>query len=83
MVTLNSAVSNIISCLIFGQRFDYHDEYYQRILRLDTECIQLIGSPRAQVLIHNSIRRHYFHNLLVNYNKTNYLSPVMLSFIAV
>ncbi|KAG1964370.1 cytochrome P450 2J5 [Pimephales promelas] len=49
MVTLNSAVSNIISCLIFGQRFDYHDECYQRILRLDTECIQLAGSPRAQL----------------------------------
>lgn len=49
MVTLNSAISNIISSLIFGQRFDYHDEYYQRILRLDTECIQLAGSPRAQL----------------------------------
>ncbi|XP_016119937.1 cytochrome P450 2J2-like, partial [Sinocyclocheilus grahami] len=49
MVTLNSAVSNIISCLIFGQRFEYHDECYQKILRLDTECIQLTGSPRAQL----------------------------------
>ncbi|XP_051731734.1 cytochrome P450 2J2-like isoform X6 [Ctenopharyngodon idella] len=49
LVTLNSAVSNIISCLIFGQRFDYHDECYQRILRLDTECVQLAGSPRAQL----------------------------------
>jgi len=60
MVTLNSAVSNIISCLIFGQRFDYHDECYQRILRLDTECIQLAGSPRAQVLIHDSIHTLLF-----------------------
>uniref|UniRef100_A0A671L827 Uncharacterized protein n=1 Tax=Sinocyclocheilus anshuiensis TaxID=1608454 RepID=A0A671L827_9TELE len=49
MVTLNSAVSNIISCLIFGQRFDYHNEYYQRILCLDTECVKLAGSPRAQL----------------------------------
>ncbi|XP_051951821.1 cytochrome P450 2J2-like [Xyrauchen texanus] len=49
LVTLNSAVSNIIACLIFGQRFDYHDEYYQNILRLDTECIKLAGSPRAQL----------------------------------
>ncbi|TRY57094.1 hypothetical protein DNTS_023975, partial [Danionella cerebrum] len=49
LATMNSAVSNIIACLIFGQRFDYHDEYYQSILRLDTECIQLAGSPRAQL----------------------------------
>ncbi|XP_055041785.2 cytochrome P450 2J2 [Misgurnus anguillicaudatus] len=48
-VTLNSAISNVIACLLFGQRFDYHDEYYQNILRLDTECIQLAGSPRVQL----------------------------------
>ncbi|XP_016404343.1 cytochrome P450 2J2-like [Sinocyclocheilus rhinocerous] len=49
MTILNGAVSNTVACLIFGQRFDYHDEYYQRILRLDNECIQLMGSPRAQL----------------------------------
>ncbi len=60
MTILNGAVSNTVACLTFGQRFDYHDEYYQRILRLDNECVQLAGSYRAQVLIHNSITRHDF-----------------------
>ncbi len=68
MTILNGAVSNTVACLTFGQRFDYHDEYYQRILRLDNECVQLAGSYRAQVLIHNNILRHYFHILLVNYD---------------
>uniref|UniRef100_A0A672QMB9 Cytochrome P450, family 2, subfamily AD, polypeptide 2 n=1 Tax=Sinocyclocheilus grahami TaxID=75366 RepID=A0A672QMB9_SINGR len=49
LTILNGAVSNIVACLIFGQRFNYHDECYQRILRLDTECVQLMGSPRAQL----------------------------------
>ncbi|XP_051951818.1 cytochrome P450 2J2-like [Xyrauchen texanus] len=49
LVTLNSAVSNIIACLTLGQRFDYHDEYYQNILRLDIECVKLAGSPRVQL----------------------------------
>ncbi|KAL0164510.1 hypothetical protein M9458_040263, partial [Cirrhinus mrigala] len=48
MTILNGAVSNTVACLAFGQRFDYHDEYYQRILRLDNECVQIAGSPRAQ-----------------------------------
>ncbi|XP_056619715.1 cytochrome P450 2J4 [Triplophysa dalaica] len=48
-VTINSAISNIIACLVLGQRFDYHDERYQNILRLDTECIQLAGQTRTQL----------------------------------
>uniref|UniRef100_A0A8C1V1D6 Cytochrome P450 2J2-like n=1 Tax=Cyprinus carpio TaxID=7962 RepID=A0A8C1V1D6_CYPCA len=49
LTILNGAVSNTVASLIFGQRFEYHDECYQRILRLDTECVQLMGSPRAQL----------------------------------
>ncbi|XP_043076363.1 cytochrome P450 2J2-like [Puntigrus tetrazona] len=49
MTILNSAVSNTIACLTFGQRFDYHDEYYQRILRLDNECFQIAGTCKAQL----------------------------------
>ncbi|KAK2884280.1 hypothetical protein Q8A67_017917 [Cirrhinus molitorella] len=49
MTILTGAVSNTVACLVFGQRFEYHDEYYQRILRLDNECIKLMGSPRAQL----------------------------------
>ncbi|XP_073667528.1 cytochrome P450 2J2-like isoform X2 [Paramisgurnus dabryanus] len=48
-VILNSAISNIIACLVFGQRFDYHDENYQTFLRLDTECVQLVGLTRTQL----------------------------------
>ncbi|XP_067239880.1 cytochrome P450 2J2-like isoform X3 [Chanodichthys erythropterus] len=49
MAILHGAVSNTVACLTFGQRFDYHDECYQRILRLDNECVQIAGSPRAQL----------------------------------
>ncbi|XP_048062751.1 cytochrome P450 2J2-like [Megalobrama amblycephala] len=49
MAILHGAVSNTVACLTFGQRFDYHDECYQRILHLDNECVQLQGSPRAQL----------------------------------
>ncbi|KAA0708663.1 Cytochrome P450 2J2 [Triplophysa tibetana] len=48
-VILNSAISNIVVCLVLGQRFDYHDERYQNILSLDTECIQLAGQTRTQL----------------------------------
>ncbi|XP_051581253.1 cytochrome P450 2J2-like isoform X2 [Myxocyprinus asiaticus] len=73
LVTLNSAVSNIIAYLILGQRFDYHDEYYQNILRLDTECIKLAGSPRAQLYnVWPSLFEYIpgpHQTLFVNYNK--------------
>uniref|UniRef100_A0A4W4FW51 Cytochrome P450, family 2, subfamily AD, polypeptide 3 n=1 Tax=Electrophorus electricus TaxID=8005 RepID=A0A4W4FW51_ELEEL len=49
---LISAVSNIISSLMFGHRFDYHNECFQNILRLDTEAIVLSGSPQA--LLYNA-----------------------------
>lgn len=56
-VIINSAISNIVACLVLGQRFDYHDERYQNILRLDTECVQLAGLTRTQVQIRNGILR--------------------------
>ncbi|XP_053098287.1 cytochrome P450 2J2-like [Pangasianodon hypophthalmus] len=46
---LNNAVSNIISALVFGHRFEYHDENFLNILRLDTEAIFLAGSTQAQL----------------------------------
>ncbi|XP_051951822.1 cytochrome P450 2J2-like [Xyrauchen texanus] len=45
----NGAASNIVACLILGHRFEYHDENYQNILRLDTECFKLTGYTRAQL----------------------------------
>ncbi|TSN30207.1 Cytochrome P450 2J2 [Bagarius yarrelli] len=46
---LNNAVSNIISALVFGHRFEYHDENFRNILRLDAEAVLLSGSARTQL----------------------------------
>uniref|UniRef100_A0A8B9JLV9 Cytochrome P450 2J2-like n=1 Tax=Astyanax mexicanus TaxID=7994 RepID=A0A8B9JLV9_ASTMX len=46
---LNNAVSNIISALVFGHRFEYHDERFLTILRLDAEAILLAGSAQSQL----------------------------------
>ncbi|XP_066568938.1 cytochrome P450 2J2 [Amia ocellicauda] len=47
--TLNNAVANIICSLVFGHRFDYNDENFQRILRLTARTFNLIASTRAQL----------------------------------
>uniref|UniRef100_A0A8C8DBX6 Cytochrome P450, family 2, subfamily P, polypeptide 10 n=1 Tax=Oryzias sinensis TaxID=183150 RepID=A0A8C8DBX6_9TELE len=44
---LNSAVSNIICCLVFGERFEYSDKEYQQILQDLTEVVKLQGSFSA------------------------------------
>ncbi|XP_053344701.1 cytochrome P450 2J2-like [Clarias gariepinus] len=46
---LNNAVSNIISALVFGHRFEYHDENFLNVLRLDAEAIVLAGSVQCQL----------------------------------
>ncbi|XP_029939433.1 cytochrome P450 2J6-like [Salarias fasciatus] len=46
---LNNAVSNIICCLVFGNRFEYTDKNYQTILQTVTEVIYLEGGPWAQM----------------------------------
>ncbi|XP_017311268.1 cytochrome P450 2J2 isoform X2 [Ictalurus punctatus] len=46
---INNAVANIISALVFGHRFEYHDENFPNILCLDAEAIVLAGSDRAQL----------------------------------
>ncbi|XP_055041789.2 cytochrome P450 2J2-like isoform X2 [Misgurnus anguillicaudatus] len=78
-VTLNSAISNIIACLVFGKRFDYHDENYQNILRLDTECVQLAGLTRTQLYNVCPWLFEYIpgphHKLFANYKRiTDFLS---------
>lgn len=47
--TLKVAVANIISSVVFGHRFDYSDDNFQNILRLDNEAILLSGTTRAQL----------------------------------
>ncbi|XP_024654453.2 cytochrome P450 2J2-like isoform X1 [Maylandia zebra] len=46
---LNNAVSNIICCLVFGDRFEYTDEQYQSILNNFTEIVRLQGTTVAQM----------------------------------
>ncbi|XP_041646825.1 cytochrome P450 2J4-like [Cheilinus undulatus] len=45
---INNAVSNIISCLVFGDRFEYNDKQFKAILEYFKETIYLEGSIWAQ-----------------------------------
>uniref|UniRef100_A0A668S2B7 Uncharacterized protein n=1 Tax=Oreochromis aureus TaxID=47969 RepID=A0A668S2B7_OREAU len=49
---LNNAVSNIICCLVFGNRFEYTDKQFQSILQLFNEIVYLEGSMWAQIKEH-------------------------------
>ncbi|XP_070764307.1 cytochrome P450 2J4-like [Enoplosus armatus] len=46
---INKAVSNIICCLVFGERFEYTDKQYQGILQNFSEIVHLEGSVWVQV----------------------------------
>ncbi|KAI3368934.1 hypothetical protein L3Q82_025905 [Scortum barcoo] len=46
---INSAVSNVICCLVFGERFEYTDEQHQDILETFNEIIYLQGSVWVQI----------------------------------
>uniref|UniRef100_UPI0037E99FA9 cytochrome P450 2J2-like n=1 Tax=Semicossyphus pulcher TaxID=241346 RepID=UPI0037E99FA9 len=46
---INSAVSNIICCLVFGERYEYSDKQYQSILKDLKEVVLLQGSSWAQM----------------------------------
>nr|QQL94711.1 cytochrome P450 2j6 [Lateolabrax maculatus] len=46
---INSAVSNIICCLVFGDRFEYTDKQYQCILQNFNELVYLEGGVWAQI----------------------------------
>ncbi|NWI93277.1 CP2J2 protein, partial [Pitta sordida] len=47
--TLTNAVSNVICSLIFGNRFDYNDEDFQKLLQLLNEIIILHGAIMTQL----------------------------------
>ncbi|XP_026161320.1 cytochrome P450 2J2-like [Mastacembelus armatus] len=47
--TVTGAVSNIISSVVFGHRFEYSDSSFRKILELDNEAIMLAGSPLTQL----------------------------------
>ncbi|XP_026161316.1 cytochrome P450 2J2-like [Mastacembelus armatus] len=46
---INSAVSNIICCLVFGDRYEYTDKKYLTILRTVNEAVHLQGSLWVQL----------------------------------
>ncbi|XP_032380971.1 cytochrome P450 2J6 [Etheostoma spectabile] len=46
---INSAVSNIICCLVFGDRFEYTDKQHHMILQTFNELLYLEGGFWAQV----------------------------------
>lgn len=46
---INSAVSNVICCLVFGDRYEYTDKQYQGILQDFSEIVYLEGTVCAQV----------------------------------
>ncbi|NXG89380.1 CP2J2 protein, partial [Stercorarius parasiticus] len=46
---INNAVSNIICSVTFGNRFDYHDEDFQKLLRLIDETVSLHGTVTSQL----------------------------------
>nr|QLC36616.1 cytochrome P450 2P9 [Kryptolebias hermaphroditus] len=49
LTLINNAVSNIICCLVFGNRFEYTDEQYHEILHKFNEIVYLEGSAWAQI----------------------------------
>ncbi|NXJ86944.1 CP2J2 protein, partial [Trogon melanurus] len=46
---ITNAVSNIICSITFGDRFDYHDEDFQKLLQLMDETIKLHGNVMSQL----------------------------------
>ncbi|XP_072199110.1 cytochrome P450 2J2-like [Excalfactoria chinensis] len=46
---INNAVSNIICSITFGNRFEYHDEDFQKLLRLMDETVTLHGKIMSQL----------------------------------
>ncbi|XP_044056767.1 cytochrome P450 2J2-like isoform X1 [Siniperca chuatsi] len=46
---LTNGVSNIISSVVFGHRFEYSDQSFRKLLELDNEAIMLAGSAQTQL----------------------------------
>ncbi|XP_047230930.1 cytochrome P450 2J2-like isoform X1 [Girardinichthys multiradiatus] len=47
--TLSTAVSNIISSVVFGHRFEYSDPSFREVLELDNEAVLLSGALQTQL----------------------------------
>ncbi|KAG7233973.1 hypothetical protein INR49_028687 [Caranx melampygus] len=47
--TINNALSNVISSVVFGHRFEYSDQRFRKVLELDSEAVMLVGLPQTQL----------------------------------
>ncbi|NXW15640.1 CP2J2 protein, partial [Circaetus pectoralis] len=46
---ISNAISNVICSITFGNRFDYHDEEFKKLLRLMDETVSLHGTVMSQL----------------------------------
>ncbi|XP_053728383.1 cytochrome P450 2F5-like isoform X1 [Synchiropus splendidus] len=46
---LSCSVSNVICCLVFGQRFEYEDEHFLHLLKIISEALRFGSTPRGQL----------------------------------
>ncbi|KAK2863891.1 hypothetical protein Q7C36_003045 [Tachysurus vachellii] len=44
LIKINNAVANVIGSLVFGQRYEYDDLQFQKLLRMSAESVYLTGS---------------------------------------
>ncbi|XP_052522231.1 cytochrome P450 2J2-like [Tympanuchus pallidicinctus] len=57
---INNAVSNIICCITFGNRFEYHDEDFQNLLWMMDQIVTLQGKIMSQLYtIYPSIIKYF------------------------
>ncbi|XP_007233161.3 cytochrome P450 2B4 [Astyanax mexicanus] len=54
-----NAVSNIICSIVFGDRFDYDDKRFAKLLEIINENIRFAGSPVAQIFNLVPIIKHF------------------------
>ncbi|XP_067419915.1 cytochrome P450 2K6-like [Emydura macquarii macquarii] len=74
---MNAAVANIIVSIIFGERFDYKDPTFLRLLSLINENMRLAGSP--SVTLYNMFPAFGF--LVRNYKTVLHNTSELYSFI--
>ncbi|KAM9318065.1 cytochrome P450 2G1-like isoform 2-T2 [Pholidichthys leucotaenia] len=46
---LRCTVSNVICCLVFGQRFSYDDDNFQKILQIVSDTLKFGSTPQGQM----------------------------------